>query len=812
MTTNAVGLSILIVTGLFESLSQGQEKPGKRPFTLDDLFSREEFYTAVSPDGEVVFCNATLSPAAEVKKHGYAFGLRMATPSLYFPRTGTRQPFWPEDIGNGSTSWSPDSRFFSIVDLGRGRFRVLVWDRTSGKTTAVTPWYADSAGIFRSVHWVSGDRLLIWIPPQPSEPNLPDFDSRVQAPVKAWLAFSAGKMPTASVLDSIPQEPQVERDRGSLLLIDLKSRTSKAVLNGGVADVAVSQDLGLAAARVVMKDFRPDPDRAVAGIRNDGTSRVLLLDWHNDRQVTAIDGPQHVVENTLTWSPDSTRVVFVDRSVYEKAAPDVYFYDVRTKTLVRSRLDPSVERIVGSDLKWVGSHSLLVRVESKRGQPKLWHLAGEDGFLSALPAATPLPPTIYPQTTAETFLYLAQGRVLRYDITTKSSNCLTCGQALVSSVSRVSGDALILTARENGATAFYGFAPPFQQLQALRVPADRGTAFFRFYNWRNGDALLGTHLGLTDTVLWTNVHQGGETVIAGPFNERLNNIDLGELRLVEYRSLDGKPLKGSLLLPFGYQSGHRYPLLTDVYPGDILQDVDQSQKNLSGFPNSDLLFAAKGYAVLKPSMPVPPRGVPNDNYLELTKGVLPAIDKVIEMGIADPDRLGVMGHSSGGFAVYGLITQTTRFKAAIAAAGISDSFSIWGSFAPAPRYEQHPYEFAYSIPITEGGALAMGAPPWQDPERYMRNSPLLYATRVETPLLILQGDMDPVPIQQGEEFFNAMYRLKKPARFVRYWGEGHIPTNPLNIRHMHEQMFEWLERYLAPKPGPDRTGVSAPAK
>ena len=90
----------------------------------------------------------------------------------------------------------------------------------------------------------------------------------------------------------------------------------------------------------------------------------------------------------------------------------------------------------------------------------------------------------------------------------------------------------------------------------------------------------------------------------------------------------------------------------------------------------------------------------------------------------------------------------------------------------------------------------MGVPPWKDPDRYIRNSPLTYASKVTTPLLIVQGDMDYVPIQQGEEFFSALYRQNKPASFVRYWGEGHILESPANITDLWTRLFAWLARYL----------------
>ena len=85
-------------------------------------------------------------------------------------------------------------------------------------------------------------------------------------------------------------------------------------------------------------------------------------------------------------------------------------------------------------------------------------------------------------------------------------------------------------------------------------------------------------------------------------------------------------------------------------------------------------------------------------------------------------------------------------------------------------------------------------------DRYIRNSPITYADRVSTPLMIVQGDLDYVPIQQGEEFFTALYRQNKPADFVRYWGEGHIIESPANITDLWNRIYGWLDRYLNSSP------------
>jgi dipeptidyl aminopeptidase/acylaminoacyl peptidase len=208
------------------------------------------------------------------------------------------------------------------------------------------------------------------------------------------------------------------------------------------------------------------------------------------------------------------------------------------------------------------------------------------------------------------------------------------------------------------------------------------------------------------------------------------------------------------------------------------------------------LLAARGYAVLIPSMPLRPEGETTDPYLELTKGVLPAVDKAIDLGIADPKKLAVMGQSYGGYATYGLITQTNRFQAAVVLAGISDLASMYGGFDARFRYDEFANERIFLQAWAEGGQGRMGSPPWKDLGRYLRNSPIAYAERVQTPLLIIQGDLDYVAMQQGEQFFTALYRQNKRVRFARYWGEEHVFESPANIRDMWQQIFKWLDEHL----------------
>jgi dipeptidyl aminopeptidase/acylaminoacyl peptidase len=203
--------------------------------------------------------------------------------------------------------------------------------------------------------------------------------------------------------------------------------------------------------------------------------------------------------------------------------------------------------------------------------------------------------------------------------------------------------------------------------------------------------------------------------------------------------------------------------------------------------------ASRGYAVLFPSMPMKEEGEADDPMLRLPEGVMPAIDRAVELGYADPERLFVMGQSFGGFSTYGLVTQTKRFKGAVALAGLCDFVSLYSQFDARMRYDDFPHENLFMAALFESAQTAMNNPPWKDLGRYMRNSPIFYVDRVETPVMIIQGDLDYVAIQQGEEFFSSLYRQGKRAEFVRYWGEGHVLESPANIRDMWRRIEGWLD-------------------
>src|SRR5262249_44693679 len=147
---------------------------------------------------------------------------------------------------------------------------------------------------------------------------------------------------------------------------------------------------------------------------------------------------------------------------------------------------------------------------------------------------------------------------------------------------------------------------------------------------------------------------------------------------VEWRSIDGAVMHGALIYPAGYEAGKSYPLIVKVYGGsEISNDLNRFGYAVAPFENLQI-FATRGYAILLADSQVNV-GSP---MVDLMKTVMPGINKVVEMGVADPDRIGVTGHSYGGYSTLSLLVQSPRFKAAVMRAGMGDLIGGYGQLSP----------------------------------------------------------------------------------------------------------------------------------
>ena len=289
--------------------------------------------------------------------------------------------------------------------------------------------------------------------------------------------------------------------------------------------------------------------------------------------------------------------------------------------------------------------------------------------------------------------------------------------------------------------------------------------------------------------IWSvDLNTGAESQLT-TLNAPLDRYLFGKTRIVRWLGDDGQNLAGTLLLPAGYIVGRRYPLIVWVYGNAKGSKRVNWFGTASNGPLNMQLLATRGFAILWPDAPQKV-GTP---MLDLSKTVLPGVNAVIAMGIADPVRIGIIGHSNGGCSTISLIVQTQRFRAAVMIAGTSSLISLYG--------EMDRRGSAYGVPLDEKGQGSMGGTPWSSRERYIENSPFFYLDRVTTPLLIAEGGADEfIQPYQTDELFVAMRRLGKTSDYVRYDGAGHDPAywSYANQQDLASRLIKWFEHHLSP--------------
>jgi len=262
------------------------------------------------------------------------------------------------------------------------------------------------------------------------------------------------------------------------------------------------------------------------------------------------------------------------------------------------------------------------------------------------------------------------------------------------------------------------------------------------------------------------------------------------VRLVDYVSEKGQKLQAALFLPADYQEGKKYPTIVYIYEKLSSNLNRYFLPTANGFNKS--YYTSHGYAVLMPDITY----TINDPGMSAVWCVLPALKAAIETGVVDPEKVGLQGHSWGGYQTAFLITQTDAFAAAVAGAPLTNMISMYSSIywntgsANQPIFESSQGRFT-------GGY-------WENLEAYTRNSPVYYATRVKTPLLLLHNDKDgAVVFNQGVEYYNTLRRLKKPVVMLEYVGENHGLQKPANRKDYTFRMKEFFDHHLKGQPAPE---------
>lgn len=274
-------------------------------------------------------------------------------------------------------------------------------------------------------------------------------------------------------------------------------------------------------------------------------------------------------------------------------------------------------------------------------------------------------------------------------------------------------------------------------------------------------------------------------------NPQMSKLDWGTSELFDYRNADGAKLSGVLYKPENFDPKKKYPMIVYLYER-LSQNVHHFVPPAPGHSINFSYYVSNGYLIMTPDI-VYTIGYPGDSAL---KCVLAAVQEMVDRGFVDEKRIGIQGHSWGGYQIAYMLTRTNRFRAAEAGAPVADMVSAydgirWGSGLP----RQFQYEQTQS---RIGGSL------WQYPLRYIENSPIFEADRVNTPLMILHNDADDaVPWYQGIEYYLALRRLGKEVYFFSYYGEPHHLTKRPNQKDYTVRLQQFFDHYLKDAPEPD---------
>ena len=253
---------------------------------------------------------------------------------------------------------------------------------------------------------------------------------------------------------------------------------------------------------------------------------------------------------------------------------------------------------------------------------------------------------------------------------------------------------------------------------------------------------------------------------------------------ITFKSADGTTIDGFLMKPVGYVPGRSFPAILDIHGGPVYQFSHEFMADWQ-------VLAANGYAVIGAN----PRGSSGRGFefakaiyadwgVKDTADVLAAVDHAVKLGVADPERLGLGGHSYGGILTNQVIARDPRFKAAVSSAGVANVFGSWGVDMYIREYEQE-----------------LGLP-WRDREAYERVSfPFFHADRIRTATLFLCHELDDnVPCIGSMQMYQALRTLGVPTRLVIFPGEYHDLTVPSYLKDRMQRVLDWYGLYLGVLP------------
>lgn len=814
-----------------------------RPMTPADLLTKQTIAeTSLSPDGKwAAIVVERPTKAGESYSRGYLRGLERA--DIWLASTDgkklvnvTRGEL--DHAGFWNPVWSPDSKRLAMASTrGGDNVRAFVYELSTQRLRLCNSLGLDLGLRIETAEtrtaamaWLDATHLMFGLLPSGVRPlALDETERTLRIAAKAVADVKRGRGVTSSVLATDEGDrPAVKQLNVSLAVFDVARNDVRVLTRIPLNEIRLSQRLvsispDRAYAAVMATDYfasqgkRPSSDDLMPlkiGVVN-LTKQESPVWVRNVRPVTFGLG---AVPTSVRWAPLRRTFAFIGMPVGEtRIAPAAFTVNAdepKPQAVSALKYDAG-DFLMAEDTQWTPNGELLIygyagsvedliseasqkdvrgdaRDNNKETAKRDWWLVSSaTSYHNLTRDLASAPRTLFKTRNSHAMFGSSGGRVWIIDAASQTVKALNDGVPASIVWPRPADsyrpiDEFVISRAADVFRLTLNAAASETKLAAL----PRGAVFTDYSPTRQ---LVIYETATTEL----RITRSNDSTTLLSLNRQLDAIAKPEYRTLQYQTVDRKQLSGSLLLPHGYTPGQRYPLIVYVYGGTLAPAGDwASPYSLrSNVYFNPMIFAGRGYAVLVPSIPLEPMGRRSDPMLEFDKNVKPAVDKVVEMGIADGDRAGVIGFSYGGYTVCGLVTQTERFKAAVAAFGQTDLPSSYGSLDPRYRFSDSPNPMWGPFGV-EAQQMRMGVSLWEDRERYVRNSPYFHADKVTTPLLLINGELDAIAPPQAEQLFVAMNRLGRRAKLVRYLGEGHGLESPGNTLDMWEHILAWFDELL----------------
>jgi dipeptidyl aminopeptidase/acylaminoacyl peptidase len=768
-----------------------------RLFTVDDLLQVEDIGQVAASPGERWLVIEKLDPYVSAPSFEADAWQQLALSRLRLVdlnAPGAARPLLKRDVpGVTAGPFSPDGDSMVVYRFADRRRQAGIATLESGEVRWLN-LSPELALYGRSVQWISDKEFVAIVMESGEPPRLTTGWSLAARLPQFWARSASGGAGDATVIGSgrfadIGPQPA----RRILVRVDGSSGRYEALAQGSFFDLEASPS-GRFVALTSEGPAHSTAATSALRVTTPPRRRILTIVDLASGAVTRPCPDDDILTHLMSWSASGDELLAYGRSelggrlLRINAASGV----VRSLKQLKPEITTTREGIEIVRADWMGDDPVIYGRAPGAARPD-WARVSAQGIVN-LTSSLAHAPEMLVAIDRQGLLAVAAGDLWKIDRNGRAERLSRGGDATLARQSAFSaGDRLNAVApRRNWGWALRGDQlVRFSFSGAIKVVGGPAPGRLR----------TPTAAG---AVSWQVDDRGRQTVTlasgggARPLlhaNERFADVEFAKVRAIPHQGPNGEAVESWLYLPPG-QSRHPWPLVVLPYPGAVYTEPPGLHApGSANFVSNAQVLAARGYAVLAPSLP-------RDRSLsapgrDLTKQILRVVEAAVSTGLIDPERVAVWGHSFGGYAALTAAGESDRFKSVIATAAPTNLLALWGALTPQARVMAGDAPRRVLSGWVEGGQANLQAPPWETAAEYLHNSPLFAADKVTTPILLIYGDQDFIPLSQGEQMFSALERQGKDAALLTLWGEGHVPQSPGNIKALYGKVFWWLETTMA---------------